>query len=285
MGLGGGAKNGAGPQLTDLPVRQYVDVDGVRISYRQAGAGPDLVLLHGLAGNARTWERQFEAFADQFRITAWDAPGYGESNLVATEVEAYADALTAFTEALGIDRFILLGHSMGGIVAGNAAGRYADRVRGLILSCTMLGRKQTKGAPLGKKYLARLTQLDKLAPMEYGRARAKSMTAPDCDPAILEHFAGIAAETRKDGLEAAARVISEADNEPAFAGLSMPVLVLAGDIDQTVTKDFTEEMIAAVPETVPALQAHYLPGVAHAPYMEDADAYNAVLSDFLMTLR
>ena len=268
-----------------LPVRQYIDLDGVQISYRQVGVGPELVLLHGLAGNARTWERQFEAFADQFRITAWDAPGYGESDLVATKNETYADTLTAFTAVLGIDRFILLGHSMGGIVAGNAAGRYADRVVGVILSCTMLGRKQAKGAPLGEKYLARLIQLDELTPIEYGRARAKSMTAPGCDPAILEHFSRIAAETRRDGLEAAARVISEADNQPAFAGLSMPVLVLAGDVDQTVTKDFTEAMIAAVPETVPVLQTYYLPGVAHAPYMEDAEAYNAMLSDFLTTLR
>lgn len=285
MGLGGGAKNGTGPQLMGLPARQYIDVDGVQISYRQVGFGPDLVLLHGLAGNARTWEHQFETFADQFRVTAWDAPGYGESDLVATEIETYADTLMAFTAALGIDWFILLGHSMGGIVAGNAAGRYADRVAALVLSCTMLGRKQTKGAPLGEKYLARLTQLDELTPIEYGRARAKSMTAPGCDPSILEQFSRIAAETRRDGLEAAARVISEADNESAFAGLSMPVLVLAGEFDQTVTTDFTEAMIAAVPDTVPALETHYLPGVAHAPYMEDVGSYNAVLSDFLMTLR
>ncbi len=285
MWLDNGAKIGTGPKLMGLPERQYVAVDGVRISYRQAGTGPDFVLLHGLAGNARTWERQFGAFFDQFRITAWDAPGYGESDLVTANIETYADTLVAFTESLGIDRFILLGHSMGGIVAGNAAGRYADRVRGLILSCTMLGRKQTKGSPLSQKYLARLSQLDELDPMEYGRARAKSMTAPGCDPAILEHFAGIAAETRKDGLEAAARVISEADNELAFAGLSMPVLVLAGDVDRTVTKDFTEDMIAAVPEAVPTLQSIFLPGVAHAPYMEDADAYNVVLSDFLINLR
>ena len=284
MGLVGGTKNGISPQLMDLPVRQYVDVGGVRISYRQAGAGPDLVLLHGLAGNARTWERQFDALADKFRITAWDAPGYGESDLVSTEIEVYADTLAAFTTALGIERFILLGHSMGGIVAGNAAGRFPHRVRVLILSCTMLGRKQAKGAPLGEKYLARLSQLDELKPIEYGFARAESMTAPGCDPAVLEHFAGIAAETRKDGLEGAARVISEANNERVFASLSMPVLVLAGDVDQTVTKDLTEEMIAAVPKTVPALQVHYLPSVAHAPYMEDPDTYNAILSGFLKTL-
>lgn len=285
MGLGGGPEVRPGPELMGLPARQYADVDGTRISYRQAGQGPDLVLLHGLAGNARTWERQFEAFSDRFRITAWDAPGYGESETVTAEIDVYADTLAGFATAAGIDTFILLGHSMGGIVAGNVAGRYAARVRGVILSCTLLGRKQPKGAPLGEKYQARLNQLDTLPPLEYGRARAKTMTAPGCDPDILEHFAGIAAETRRDGLEAAARVIAEADNTSAFSHLNMPVLVLAGDLDQTVTKAFTEAMVTAIPDAVPALDVHYLPGVAHAPYMEDADAYNAVLGDFLATLK
>ncbi len=267
-----------------LPERQYVQLDSGQVSYRQTGAGPDLVLLHGLAGNARTWERQFETFAHKFRVTAWDAPGYGDTDLVEPSIEAYADTLAAFTRAVGIERFILLGHSMGGIVAGNAAGRYPDRIGGLVLSCTLLGRKQPKGAPLGEKYLARIAQLDEADPLEYGRARAKTMTAPGCDPLIIEHFAGIAAETRKDGLQAAARVISEADNGPVFADLNMPILVLAGDVDTTVTRDFTEAMVAAVPDTVPSLDVHYLPNVAHAPYMEDAEAYNAVLGDFLDSL-
>ena len=281
MGVGGGAKVWAGPQLMGLPDRQYAQLACGQISYRQTGIGPDLVFLHGLAGNARTWERQFDTFAKAFRVTAWDAPGYGESDLVEPGIETYADALAELMTALGMKRIILLGHSMGGIVAGNFGGRYPDRVAGLILSCTLLGHKQPKGAPLGEKYVERLAQLDELDPMSYGRARAKSMTAPGCDAEILEYFAGIAAETRKDGLEAAARVIWEADNSLVFAGLQMPILVVAGAVDTTVTKDFTEAMVDAVPNTVPSLKLHYLPGVAHAPYMEDAEAYNSVLEDFL----
>ena len=268
-----------------VPDRQLVDVNGIQISYRQAGSGPDLVLLHGLAGNARTWERQFASLADCHRITAWDAPGYGLSDLVETDAEVYADILNEFTKFIGIDRTILLGHSMGGIIAGNFSGRYPKRVRGLVLSCTFLGRKQPKGQSLDQKYLARLKQLDELSPIEYGRIRAKTMTAPGCDPAILEHFAGIAAETKKEGLAAAIRIVSEADNQAKFANLNMPVLVIAGTLDQTVTRELTEDMIAAVPDTVPALTVNYLPGVAHAPYMEDPETYNAVIEKFFSTLR
>ena len=268
-----------------MPERKLADVNGIKISYRQAGTGPDLVLLHGLAGNARTWEKQFDSLADCYRVTAWDAPGYGLSDLVEIDAEVYADILNEFIKSMGMDKIILLGHSMGGIIAGNFSGRYPQHVRGLILSCTLLGRKQSKGQSLDPKYVARLKQLDDLSPIEYGRIRAKTMTAPGCDPVILEHFAGIAAETRREGLAAAIRVVSEADNEITFANLNMPVLVIAGALDQTVTRESTEDMIAAIPDTVPELTVNNLPGVAHAPYMEDSETYNTVIQEFFSTLR
>ena len=268
----------------DAPERNYVDLDGVRISYRQAGSGDDLVLLHGLAGNAQTWELQFRTYADKFRVTAWDAPGYGASDLIESDINAYGDILNDFTRCIGIDKFILLGHSMGGIIAGNIAGRYPERIIGLVLSCTLLGRNRPKGMPLGAKYRARLKQLDELSPIEYGRARAKGMTAPGCDPKIIEHFASIAAETRKEGLQAAARVISEANNQAIFSNLDMPILVIAGDLDQTVSRELTEAMIASIPDTIPKLNVKYLSDVAHAPYMEDATAYNMLLDEFFEEL-
>ncbi len=273
-----------GSPVSSLPDRQEVMLPTGRVSYRQAGSGPDMVFLHGLAGNSGTWIRQFEYFAARFQITAWDAPGYGNSDTVTPDIDVYADLLGAFTASLGIERFILLGHSMGGVVAGNFSGRYPDRVTRLILSCTHLGGNQRPGTPLGAKYLARLAQYEEMTPLGYGRARAESMTAPGCDPKILENFAHIAAETRKEGLEAAIRTISEADNRTPFASLDMPVLVLAGDLDKTVPKALTESLIAAIPEAVPSSSIHYLPGVAHAPYMEDVERYNKLLSDFLLFL-
>ena len=273
-----------GDHMNNLPHRQEVTLVTGSVSYRQAGSGPDVVLLHGLAGNSGTWEQQFKKFADRFRMTAWDAPGYGHSDPVTPAVDAYADTLGAFTQAIGIERFILIGHSMGGVVAGNFAGRYRDRLSGLVLSCTHLGRRQRAGGPLGEKYLARLAQYEAMTPLDYGRARAKSMAAPGCDPKILEEFARIAAETRKEGLEAAARVVSEADNRSHFSHLDMPVLVLAGDLDRTVSRESTEELVAAIPEQLSSFVLHYLPGVGHAPYMEDPNLYNALLGDFLSSL-
>ncbi len=58
----------------------HVEVGGLRVTYRQAGQGPPLVLLHGGLGDSREWRQQLEGLADDFTVTAWDAPGCGGSS-------------------------------------------------------------------------------------------------------------------------------------------------------------------------------------------------------------
>ncbi|WPZ36596.1 alpha/beta hydrolase [Thalassobaculum sp. OXR-137] len=264
-----------------FPDRQTLDLHHGRVSYRQAGSGPDLVLLHGLAGNSRTWEEQFAAFSGRWRVTAWDAPGYGESDTVEPTVDAYAAALAALVDALELPRFVLLGHSMGGVVAGRFAGTYPERLRALALSCTLLGRRQAPGTPLSEPYLARLRELETLPAREYGANRAKSMAAPGCAPEILERLTGIAAETRREGLESAMRLIAVADNSAALASLILPVLVLTGQEDRTVTKEVSGDLLAALAGGPAQVKTKELPGVGHAPYLEDTAAYNSALQAFL----
>lgn len=264
--------------------RQTLDLDHGRVSFRQAGSGPDLVLLHGLAGNSRTWEEQIEAFSGSWRVTAWDGPGYGLSDTVAPAVDTYAATLAALVDALDLPNFVLLGHSMGGVVAGRFAGNYPDRLRALVLSCTLLGRRQAPGTPLSEPYLARLTELETLPAQEYGARRAKSMAAPGCLPETMARLAGIAAETRREGLEMAMRLIAAADNTASLASLSMPVLVLTGEEDRTVTKELSGSLLAALAVGSAQVRTAALPGVGHAPYLEDTAAYNAALTSFFETL-
>ena len=87
---------------------QEVSGAGRRFSYRRAGRGPDLVLLHGIGSGSASWVHQLAHFQDRHRVTAWDAPGYGGSDpLERAEPAAtdYARALGAFLGALAIDRW------------------------------------------------------------------------------------------------------------------------------------------------------------------------------------
>ena len=76
-----------------------LEVDGLRVAYRRAGAGPPLVLLHGGFGfDSRSWQRQFDSLADEFTVVAWDAPGCGQSDDPPDtfRLPDYADCLARF---------------------------------------------------------------------------------------------------------------------------------------------------------------------------------------------
>jgi len=116
-----------------------IDVDGVSIHCLLAGLvdAPHIVFLHGLGGSLTTWALNLPAFAAQFRICALDLVGAGESDKpdIPYNVGALADFLARFLDVLGTDwqRVNLVGHSLGGAIALDFAGRYPERVERLVL--------------------------------------------------------------------------------------------------------------------------------------------------------
>lgn len=274
---------------TSTLARRVVETAVGRISYIEAGDGPALLLLHGLGGNARSWRRQVEHFSDRYRVIAWDAPGYGESDPAASASEGqgtgdaegaagvHAAVALALLDALGVDRVDVVGHSMGGIVATMLAANVPDRVRRLVLSCSFTGAAAPEGQAMAAGFRARIDDLRTLPREVFGRARALGMTAPDVTPAALDEVASIAAEVRPEGFEAACQMLATADTRGALATVRCPVLVLSADQDRVIAKPVVDAMAALVP----AAKRVHLIGAGHAPYIETPDAYNAVLSLFL----
>ncbi len=113
-----------------------VVVDGVRVNYRRAGTGPALVLVHGLVGSARNWNRNLE-FLAQFRtVYALDLANSGASERVVglnAALEAHADRVARCMDVLGIERADVGGHSHGGAISMMLAARHPERVRRLVL--------------------------------------------------------------------------------------------------------------------------------------------------------
>src|SRR3954470_4656686 len=89
------------------------------ICYREAGAGPALVLLHGIGSSSASWVFQLESLAG-YRLIAWDGPGYGASTLLPVPQpgpEDYARALHGFLERLLLKDVVLVGNSLGCLMA------------------------------------------------------------------------------------------------------------------------------------------------------------------------
>lgn len=261
----------------EIPELKLVKTSGGTISFREAGRGDALLLLHGLNGNSKSWVYQLNALADTYRVIAWDAPGYGQSDPVAPDPDAYAAQVNHLLDHLKVDRVSVIGHSMGGVVAGRFCARHLDRVKKLVLSSTHWGNAAPADAPLAAKYARRLQEMEKLSAREYGETRAQKMLPPSPRPETLDQVAKIAAETRREGLLNSGRMVEKADNRPLLGSLKLPVLILTGDRDAVVTPQRSEAMMAYLPDA----RTVSLAGVGHAAYLEAPEVFNQAVRDFL----
>jgi len=117
----------------------FLKIDGLRLHYRDTGAArsPALVLLHGLGATAHYWSRIEDAFSDRFRVLALDFRGCGDSDRTDQySFEALTRDVAAFADQLGLDRFSLVGHSMGGSVALIYAEDHSNRLHRLVIEDT-----------------------------------------------------------------------------------------------------------------------------------------------------
>lgn len=261
-----------------LPEHKLLSHNNGQLSYRDVGEGPALLFLHGLNGNSKSWKRQFEEIAGQFRLIAWDAPGYGSSSLLTEAgIDAYSDIAADLVESLGIPQYSVVGHSMGGVVAGRLAARHPKTVRRLVLSCTHSGNGLPVSENLGKSYITRIENRNKLSNSEFGRFGAGRMLPDTVAPNIFDEVAEIASEVRSDGLEAAIKVINYADNRPHLAELNCPVLIVDAELDPVVPSERTEDLRRVIRQAKNAT----LKGVGHAPYLEDSKAFNKMITEFM----
>ena len=113
-----------------------VQVGDTKWVYFEGGQGPTLVLLHGFAASKEVWLKQLELLTPHFHVIAPDLPGWGESSRVdgaSYNIDAQVGRLQGFVSALNLQRFVLIGHSMGGAIAGVYAAEHPEHVAELAL--------------------------------------------------------------------------------------------------------------------------------------------------------
>jgi pimeloyl-ACP methyl ester carboxylesterase len=113
-----------------------VQAGDTRWAYYEGGEGPTLVLLHGFAADKTVWLPVAKQLSAHFHLIIPDLPGWGDSSRLAGgnyDIDAQAGRLQAFVEALGLQRFVLIGHSMGGAIAGVYAAEHPEHVSELAL--------------------------------------------------------------------------------------------------------------------------------------------------------
>src|SRR5437899_1959678 len=123
---------------------EEITLHGHRVSYRRAGWGPVIVLIHGITGSSLTWEHVIEPLAERYTVVAPDLLGHGESAKPRGDYSlgAYASGVRDLLGALGHERASVVGHSLGGGVAMQFAYQFPERCERLVLvSSGGLGRE------------------------------------------------------------------------------------------------------------------------------------------------
>ena len=268
---------GAPASVPVCPPLQFARQSYGQMSFRSRGDGETIVFLHGLLGSSKSWTFQFDRLSRDYRMIAWDAPGYGQSEMVSASIDAFVDALRELIANIGQPRVSLVGHSMGGTVAACFAAAFPELVSRLVLSCSHAGYGEPETAPMSAKFERRMRELNEIGPIAYGVNRARGLLPDSVSACVVDYAAEIVSETNPEALRRATRMLQCADNRPLLPKLKMPILVLTGEMDSDVQPHLKADLLRLAPVT----RHVEMPGLGHAPYFEAPDYYSGLIEDFL----
>ena len=251
--------------MIEVPELQYMPYKDGQIAFRESGAGPAIFLLHGMNGDSRSWAYLFHSLNASFRLIAWDAPSFGKSDVFGDEVNDFKNAAKALMQGLEVESAVVIGHSMGGLVALQLAADETDLVAGLILSSSHLGFSKPKGEALMPRYADRIERLSSgVVDIDYGIERARRSTPPNTSDNTIQFLANISTGARLEGIRDGGRMSQEADNVSICSQVDAPVLILSGGQDKVISNDMHAALIAALPFAKQAV----IPKAGHASYAE-----------------
>ncbi len=246
------------------------------------GSGDPVVFLHSFPLDRRMWAAQTEALAASgFRAVTVDLPGFGETPLpphTDPSLDVYVDHALRVCDDLGLTSAVFVGLSLGGYVALRLAGRHPERVRALVLADTRAGgdSPETRAGRVVNMSLVRSrgtgALVDKLAP------HLLSPGAPASAQAQLVAQGG--AQSPEGVAFALLAMRDRPDATVVLPRLTMPTLVLVGDLDKVTPPAEHRDLAASLPS------ARYveLADAGHLSNLERPDEFNAALLGFLHAL-
>jgi len=252
-------------------------------AYFEAGSGEPVVLLHGIGARAFSWETQLARWSNAYRVVAWDAPGYGHSDdLPHSEPETaeYADALLDLLDTLAIERPIVVGHSLGALIAGTFAARHPQRLSALVLLSVACGYGHLSFIDRERLFATRAGDLQAMGIAEFAQKRAASIVSPHALPEHIARVRDAMSSIRESGYLAAMRMLTNGDLLAITPNIRVPTLVACGSVD-TVTPPEQNRRVA---ESIPGAAFALVDGAGHAVYVERPDELEACVLPFISSI-
>lgn len=234
-----------------------VTVDSIPVYYEVAGTGAPLVLIHGLSGSTRWWERNIVALARHFRVYVVDLIGFGQSRGAQPFVLRDASRIVCrWMECLGIERAHIVGHSMGGYIAAELAADCPERVDQLVLVAAAALPFDPSCSPEPLNLIRSIPRIN------------------------LSFLSMALSDAYNAGLSTLARATYElltSDIRPKLSRISAPTLVMWGEQDICVPLKQGRQLS----EYLPDARFVVFKTTGHCPMWEHPEAFNRVVSRFL----
>ena len=242
-----------------------VQLQQCKIVYEVGGDGRDVVLLHCWAGSKEYWKWTVQALIPHFRVYALDLRGFGDSDKPKDgyTMQDYSRLVGDFMDSVGIDKAILVGHSLGGKIAVNFAEQYPDRVEKLVLVGTpvnkvSLGLRVFTWPVIGKPWYWVVKRIGKY-----------TLQTQEAKRAWLKPTTNSAVKSMK--------AFSKTDLSGKLSRIHVPALVVVGDKDRSSASKQASVFVQELENVSLYIVKH----AGHSPMCENPAAFNRLLLDFL----
>jgi pimeloyl-ACP methyl ester carboxylesterase len=267
-------------------------VHGRAVSYVEAGSGPLLLLIHGMAGTAENWGSVIEPLALRNTVIAPDFPGHGLSAPGGGDYSlgSLASGLRDLLLTLGHERATLVGHSLGGGVALQFTYQFPEMVERLVLvSSGGLGPDvspilRAAALPGADLFIAATAGVGRQVGSVLGRGLGMLGVRPSADVAeVARGYASLADAERRKAFLATLRSVVGTEGQRVAAGDrlyladALPLLIVWGDRDPIIPVTHAEETHAQLPTS----RLEIFAGVGHVPQLESPGRFIATLERFL----
>ncbi len=272
---------------------ETIELHGHPMSYRRAGSGPALLLLHGITSSSETWRDVLPALAEHHTVIAPDLLGHGASAKPRGDYSlgGFAGGLRDLMVVLGIDSATVVGHSLGGGVAMQLSYQHPERVERLVLVDSgglgsevspLLRAATLPGSDWVLPLLCRPELVDAAAFV--GRALSRAGLRPSSDIAgVASGLASLAdAQTRRAFLHTARSIMDASGQrvsatERLYLADELPTLIIWGARDPMIPVAHAH----AAHELMPASRLEIFDGAGHFPFHDDPARFVSAVSRFV----
>jgi pimeloyl-ACP methyl ester carboxylesterase len=253
---------------------QFLTLRGGELYYEVEGDGVPVVLVHGLALDARMWDDQLPALADIARVVRYDLRGFGRSKRDVDTEYSHADDLWRLADHLGIDAAVLVGLSMGGRVVVEATLAAPERVRALVLLDAVLdGVPWDPDTQRGMRAIGERLRSHGLDEAKDAWLRHPFFGPAQRRPDVARRLAEMTADYSGVNWTSTDPHVPHPESIEFLSTIAAPTTVVVGALDVPCFREMSDVMAARIP----GARAITIPDAGHMVNMEAPEAVNDVL--------